>query len=307
MDLLQLKYFSTTARMGSISKAATRLFVSQSTVSKSITALENALNVKLFDRVANGLQLNEAGRSFLRYAVQILELVDQAEKMVKNEDLPETGTAIYSVPCGGVLTDLEAGFLERYPRAHLKQRLLNSEQALRALQNRELDFAFSFQLLSAPGVEWFPICKPHFVAIMSAGHPLAGADTISLAALKNESFFANNINSDNAEMFTSLCKQAGFVPNMLYEGDDMLLSLKFIGENKAVSLSIDMPFSEIMQSLVYGDTASHPKICKVPISDELPDIEFGVSLLRGRHQNKTAQAFFEYVLRNMRGEGESSF
>lgn len=299
MDFTQLQYFKTTAHMGSVSRAAATLFVTQSTLSKSITSLERTLNTRLFDRVGNSIQLNEAGRVFLGYVEQILDLSNEAQQAIQQTDDLETGTVVYSVPSGGILMDLETTFLREHPNVHLKQRMLNAEQALAALQNRELDFAFSFQRIQAPGIEWRKIRDVGFVAIVSVNNPLAGRSGISLIDLKDEKFFANNINSDNSQFLTSMFKKAGFLPDMLYEGDDLLMSIRFIESYGAVSVSTDMDCCSDLQRLFYTGLSGEPSICKIPITDEVAHVDFGVARLQGHYLNRTAAAFYDHIVQGL--------
>ena len=65
MDLTQLEYFKSVAKWENITKASKELYVSQPTLSQSISRLEDGLGVDLFDRRAGKLHLNDAGRLFL--------------------------------------------------------------------------------------------------------------------------------------------------------------------------------------------------------------------------------------------------
>ena len=77
MDLTQLQYFRTVARLENVTKAARELYVSQPTLSQSIARLEESLGTPLFDRQKGKLHLNEAGRIFL-------ERVDRAFVEIDN-------------------------------------------------------------------------------------------------------------------------------------------------------------------------------------------------------------------------------
>lgn len=297
MDLTQLHYFKTTAHMGSLSRAASTLFVTQSTLSKSITALEKSLGTKLFDRVGNSIRLNEFGVRFLDYAERILDLSYEAEQSILGADDPETGTVTYSVPSGGILSDLESEFLIQHPNIHMRQRMLNAEQALTALQNRELDFSFSFHKLQAPGIDWRPLRAVRFVAIMSTSNPLASKEGIFLREMKNEKFFFNNVNSDDSQLVTTLFKEAGVMPDAIYEGDDLLLSVRFISDYGAVSVSTDMNYCGDLDRLFYATgNVNNPPICKIPILDETACVEFGVARLQGHYLNRTATAFYQHIV-----------
>ena len=61
MDLLQMQYFLKIAETGNMTRAAEELYISQSSLSRTIARLEKDLGVKLFDRVGRQIQLNEFG------------------------------------------------------------------------------------------------------------------------------------------------------------------------------------------------------------------------------------------------------
>lgn len=65
MRLLDLYYFCAVARCRNMNDASKELAVSQPSLSKAVTNLEDELGVKLFDRIGRGIQLNEAARNFI--------------------------------------------------------------------------------------------------------------------------------------------------------------------------------------------------------------------------------------------------
>lgn len=77
----QLEYFVTIAELLSFTEASYQLMISQSSLSKQITKLEDELNVKLFSREKRQLQLTPAGREFFVYAQEAL----QNYRDIKNE------------------------------------------------------------------------------------------------------------------------------------------------------------------------------------------------------------------------------
>ncbi len=83
MDLRQLRYFSMVAHLGSFSRAAGVLNVSQPALSKQISGLEDHLGKRLLVRNGRGATLTEAGQNLLKHAQRILEMVEVAESEVK--------------------------------------------------------------------------------------------------------------------------------------------------------------------------------------------------------------------------------
>ena len=76
MTIQQCLYVSKIAEYGSFNEAAKQLFVAQSSLSVSVKSLEQELNIKIFERVGNGVELTYDGIEFLNYARQIIEQSD---------------------------------------------------------------------------------------------------------------------------------------------------------------------------------------------------------------------------------------
>jgi DNA-binding transcriptional LysR family regulator len=83
MTLQQLKYVVKTLECGSISRAATQLYISQPSLSSAIKELENELKIIIFKRSSKGITLSSEGVEFLSYARQIIEQTELLEQHYK--------------------------------------------------------------------------------------------------------------------------------------------------------------------------------------------------------------------------------
>ena len=83
MELERLKTFVAVAEAGSFSKAANELFVSHSTTSRAVSALEDELGVKLFERDNRVFGLTDAGRLLLLRSKELLSLAETLETELK--------------------------------------------------------------------------------------------------------------------------------------------------------------------------------------------------------------------------------
>lgn len=84
MTLQQLKYIIQTVQYGSISTAAQKLFITQPSLSKSISELEKEMGITIFYRSNRGVCLSEDGTKFLSYARQVVEQAELLEHRYKN-------------------------------------------------------------------------------------------------------------------------------------------------------------------------------------------------------------------------------
>ncbi len=88
MTIQQLKYVIAIAECGSISMAAQRMFVAQSSVSKSVAELEKEMGITIFNRNNKGVYLSEDGTKFLSYARQVIEQTELLEREFKSAPPP---------------------------------------------------------------------------------------------------------------------------------------------------------------------------------------------------------------------------
>lgn len=109
MNLQHMKYAVAVAETGSINKAADRLFVGQSNLSRAIKELENSLGVAIFERSAHGMELTPEGGVFLRYAKAILQQVDEVEHMFTEGSAKKKHFSI-SVPRSSYISEAFARF-----------------------------------------------------------------------------------------------------------------------------------------------------------------------------------------------------
>lgn len=97
MELLQLKYFQTVARLEHMTKAAEELHIAQPSLSKTIARLEKDLGVPLFDRQGRQITLNPFGKVFLKRVERIFHELSEGEREIK--DLANLQQRLYYTGC----------------------------------------------------------------------------------------------------------------------------------------------------------------------------------------------------------------
>lgn len=107
MTLQQLRYVVEVALRGSISAAASRLFIAQPSLSKAIHELERELGITIFKRSPHGVELTEEGDRFLAYARQVVDQVDLLEAHYVGSEGPRASFCL-SCPHEAQLTELFA-------------------------------------------------------------------------------------------------------------------------------------------------------------------------------------------------------
>lgn len=82
MELLQLRYFLELAKSKHLTKTAEKLMISPPSLSSTIHKLEDELGVKLFDRKAQRIYLNENGKIYYKYVENALNLLEEGKEAI---------------------------------------------------------------------------------------------------------------------------------------------------------------------------------------------------------------------------------
>jgi DNA-binding transcriptional LysR family regulator len=130
MDWDRLRIFHAAAEAGSFTHAGDTLHMSQSAVSRQVSALERDLKVALFHRHARGLQLTEQGEMLFRTAADVMTKLTTAETLLTDATSKPTGELRITAPVGlGTVwvTQRLREFMELYPEIRIDL-VLNDDQ-----------------------------------------------------------------------------------------------------------------------------------------------------------------------------------
>ena len=167
MDWDKLKVFHAAAEAGSFTHAGERLGLSQSAVSRQVSALESELSVSLFHRHARGLILTEQGEMLYRTAHEVFMKLEAARtKLTDSRERPNGELKVSTTPGIGVhwLTPRLGEFLDLYPDIHVT--LLTTDEEL-DLAMREADVAIRLRQPTQPDLIQRKLFSVHFHAYAS--------------------------------------------------------------------------------------------------------------------------------------------
>jgi DNA-binding transcriptional LysR family regulator len=176
MTLTQLRTFLAVADAGSVHEAAHHLFVTQSAVSASLTALQRSLGIQLIRRNGRGLRLTEAGVVYADYVKRVLGLLDEAGTAAAAAADPERGLLrMAAVTTAGeqILPHLLASFRKRHPQIGIQLEVGNRERVRAMLDRREVDLLLSGRPSSRREVVILGT-RPHELIIVASAAALAG-------------------------------------------------------------------------------------------------------------------------------------
>jgi DNA-binding transcriptional LysR family regulator len=222
LDIRQLHYFVAVAEEEHVGRAAERLHISQSPLSRQIAQLEERLGLILFERVQQRIRLTTDGRTFLAEARAFLTHANRLEAMARRLGRGDEGGL-----CIGYMENaMHSGVLPtalrslRATRATVHVALYNyqSPEQLEGLRQRSLDIA----LVCEPPAEDDPdldcalVLNDPMLLALPDSHPLASRAELTAADLAEQDWISV-LHKETAlkhDHFIAACARAGFTPRI---------------------------------------------------------------------------------------------
>jgi len=172
MDFYQLQTFLAVSEMGSLTKAADTLCLSQPAISRQIQSLVASLGVVLFERVGRGMRLTDAGVVLRNYAERCLALMEDCKQAMEETRKGTLGHILLGV--GGThpmyeLPELLQRFAERFPDVEISVRTGRSQEIISAVRDRQLDLAFVRTAVVDPGIQSMELYEETIILVAQPG------------------------------------------------------------------------------------------------------------------------------------------
>lgn len=246
MELLQLRYFLTVARMLNISQAAKHHMIPQPAMSKTISRLEQELGVKLFDRYKNRLSLTNEGETFYRSVSMSLNELDSATQQLNDNDAPLGGELkILVQQHRATMADCIMAFKKLYPQVSFR-----ISYELEDTPFRDFDLCISCTRPSEDFNSSECLITEPIKLVLSADHPKANQDCITFAELRNEEFIMLSPTSSLWQQTVVQCREVGFEPKNSINCLDLHCLMKYISAGMAVTLGPEIAWQGLRNEQV---------------------------------------------------------
>jgi DNA-binding transcriptional LysR family regulator len=266
MELRHLRYFVVVAEEGHITRAAERLGIQQPPLSHQIRALEREIGAPLFRRLPRGVELTEAGRSFLDDARAALARVVQGVEAAKRAARGEQGHLRLAVPPTApfhpFVPRVIRAFRDAYPMVSLSMEESLRTETVERLRSGQVDVAFLRACVAAPeGLVVHLLLEEPMVAALPSGHPLLpGSDEdapLALGQLGGETFipYARDQGPALYEAMMTACIKAGFNPRLGQEAPRISTALSLVATGFGVALVPASIRRMALEGVTYRDLA----------------------------------------------------
>jgi DNA-binding transcriptional LysR family regulator len=218
-DLRQMRYFVAVAEHGNFTRAADELHVAQQAVSQQIRALEATLAVTLLRRNSRRVELTPAGAVFLTDAKRLLAASDRAVRRAQAAARGEAGTLrlVYTLATAYETTPSLLELMSKlYPQLRVSAREVYGADVADLLLGGRCDLALAPMTSFPAGIRQRLVRREVLRLAVSARDPLADADEVELAALKDQRFevWPRQMSPGYYDVVVGACRAAGFEPSL---------------------------------------------------------------------------------------------
>lgn len=258
MELLQLKYFQTVARIEHMTKAAQELSIAQPSLSQTIKRLEDEIGVPLFDRKGRRIRLNRYGKIFLEKAELAFSVLQEGKQEVIdlakiNED--SISMAVMRTP---IVPDLLGSFRKEHPFVRFRVKQISRATIQHQLENGEIDLCITpYQLEQDRPLHSRLLMHDEIYLVVPKTHPLATKKSVDLHDIAHEPFVLK-ANGAFRETTDTYCRMAGFQPDIAFEVDDSLSIRGLVSEGLGVAFFSSLTLRTVRDSSIVPLRISHP-------------------------------------------------
>jgi len=186
MNFVAFKYFHEVVKAKSIRRAADRLHVAPSAVSRQLVQLEHRLGTPLLERTNIGVALTPAGMLVERYTVGMFRDLDQLQASIRDYRGLQQGEVKLCIMEGiiaGFLPRVITEFQLQYPEIRFTVISESSDRMIEALIRDEADIAVVYNARPRPEIEVIAEHAEPVMCLMAKHHPLAHRASITLAEI----------------------------------------------------------------------------------------------------------------------------
>lgn len=277
MELRQARAFVLTADEGHVGRAATRLHVTQPTLSRQIAALERSLGVPLFDRTRRQLALTPAGEVFLSGARELVRRADELAAAAQRAHRGELGVlrvGFVQSATFDALPRLLGAFRLAVPSVRVEVQAMTTLSQLDALADDRIDAGLLRPPVNAPDLRLRTLSHDELYVALPGGHRLAARRRVSLTDLAAETFvmYARESGPAVHDTLVGHCRAAGFSPRIVQEAEDVQTIVALVAANMGVSLLITPTPHTDESAVVYR-----------PLKEKLPRWEMALAWSAHNH------------------------
>jgi DNA-binding transcriptional LysR family regulator len=289
LDLTQLRTFRTVAETSSFTRAAARLYVTQSAVSHQIKALEEELGEALFIRTRHGVRLAEAGQAVLEHVDRIFEEVEALRRRLGHEGDQPAGR-VRAAAATQAFVHLFAphfrAFMEAHPRVEVVFRsTVSTDRTVADILAGVADVGFASKPVYSATLQVTELFEDELLLVVSPAHRLARAAVATVKDIRNERLILFERGASIRRASDAFFADVGIKPDLALESNDTDFIKLMVQNGVGISLLPSWATREEVRTKALA-----------PVRIRGHRLKRSVAMLtRGRAQPSATRAFIAFI------------
>lgn len=292
MNLNAYRYFNEVVETRSIRRAADRLHIAPSAISRQLAILERSLGTLLLERTNSGIQLTSAGLVLERYTRHMFRNLDRVQESIRNLKGLRLGEVKIWVIEGLILDFLPrvvADFHDQFPAIKFSVYSESSDRILEAIARDEADIGIVFNPRQRGGIEIVAEYAEPVACMMAPAHELAELEGVRLADICNHKVALPVGSFGLRQLFDQAATRQKLQPDILVSTNNLELTKTVAMTGKALTIA---PRLAARKELADG------RLKAVPILDEeFANATSAVCVHRDRQLSYAANEFLKKVVK----------
>ncbi|WP_110970582.1 LysR family transcriptional regulator [Pseudomonas huaxiensis] len=269
MEIRQLRYFVAVAEALNFNRAAERVHISQSALSRQIQQLEEDVSAVLLERNSKRVALTEAGESFYHHALRILgdlQFAAEESRLLSSGQRGSLAIGIFGSSILDLIPQVLKRFTTAYPDVHISLHPMDKDAQIQALRERRLTIGFNRLVPVEPDIEQEEVRQEPLMLALGEGHPLAGESCIDLEQILDQPMilYPRGVRSSLALQIREMFGEYGAQPHVAHEVTDVTTAIALVGGGMGLSIVPRAATNLRLPGVVYRELA-----CRRPSLIEL--------------------------------------
>lgn len=298
MNLYQLYYFKTLAKLEHYTQAAAQLCLTQPSLSHAISSLEDELGTVLFEKKGRNVVLTKYGKIFLPFVENALAELEHGTKKIKELSTDAQSTInigfIYTLSAH-FIPDLISGFMKHDENSNMQFALHEgttknecTADLIIRLKNEKLDLVFASLIPKDPDVEFIPICEQKLVAILPQDSPLAKLDSVDLRNTEPFPLIHYSGKPGLKHEINRLYEKVNMIPKVCCEVEDEISMAGLVAAKIGIAIVPESP------------TFLNFKVKVLPIGNPTYKRIIYLGYMKNRQHTLPVRRFIKYVKENFK-------
>jgi LysR family transcriptional regulator, low CO2-responsive transcriptional regulator len=285
----QLRAFVTVVKLGTLTRAAEALFLSQPTISLQLQALERELGVALVERRRRRINLTNAGEALYELARPLVEgwetLDRDFQARVQGLQGGRLTIAAGTSTIQYLLPELVRRYRERFPAVQLQLANVTGKDGLAMLRADQADFAVGSMLDVPNDIAWAPVHHYDPMLIMPTDHPLASREKITLEDLSPYGLILPPQRLSTYRLVDLMFQQRQVPYQVALEVGGWDVIKEYVAMGLGISIVTGICITE----------ADHGRLAVRNMKQYFPQRSYGVVMRKGKFLSAEARAFIDLI------------